>query len=362
MRGLLLEATGSPLTLVDDLVLDRPTDHEVLVRVVATGVCHSDLHFREGLWSTFELPLVLGHECSGIVEVVGSAVTYLKPGDHVVGCLTAFCGECAYCLTGRMFLCQQAGVRRPEGARSRIRRGESPVSQFVNLSSFAEQMLVHERALVKIEDDIALDLAAVLGCAVTTGLGAVFNTAQVRPGETVAVVGCGGVGLNVVQGARIAGAGRIIAVDRSATKLEAARRFGATDVLQATDDVVEQVLEWTRGGVEHAFEAVGLAATAETAFRLLAPGGTATVVGMLAEGEHIRVDATSLLFDRRLRGSNMGSNRFRVDIPRYLDLYRDGRLLLAELIGARISLAEIDGALDALMTGDGLTRSVAVLQ
>lgn len=350
-----------PLVLADDLALDRPQDREVRVRVAATGVCRSDLHFRDGQWTTFPLPLLLGHECAGVVEEVGRAVTYIAPGDHVVGCLTAFCGECRYCLTGRMFICEQVGLTRSPGLPPRISRDGQPISQFVNLSSFAEQMLVHERALVKIDDDIPLDVAAVLGCAVTTGLGAVVNTAQVRPGETVAVVGCGGIGLNIVQGARLVGAGRIIAVDVAPTKLASAKRFGATDLVRAGDGTVDEVTAMTAGGVDHAFEAVGRAATAQTAFKMLAPGGTATIVGMLPQGESIRVAGDALLFDRRLRGSNMGSNRFRVDIPRYLALYRDGRLLLDELISARIDLSGVNAALDALAAGGEDTRCVALL-
>ena len=359
MRALVLTEVGKPQELIDDLVVDLPQDHEVLVRTGACGVCHSDLHFRQGTWTTFPLPLVLGHECAGVVEAVGSQVTYLRPGDHVVGCLTAFCGECRYCLSGRMYLCTQGGLSRTDGS-SRLSWRDAPVSQFVNLSGFSEMMLVHERALVKIDPDIPLEIAAIVGCAVTTGVGAAINTAQVRPGETVAVVGCGGVGLNVVQGARIAGAGRIIAVDRSPAKAEAARRFGATDVVVADGSEVDRVIELTGGGVEHAFEAVGLRVTAEAAFRMLAVGGTATVVGLLPEGEQISVSGVDLTFGRTLQGSNMGSNRFRIDIPRYLDMYRKGTLLLDELVTARIGLDEADDALVALETGDGITRSVVM--
>lgn len=360
MKALVLNQINTPLELIDDLVVDTPRDHEVLVRTAACGVCHSDLHFRQGTWTTFPLPLVLGHECSGIVEAVGSQVTYLRPGDHVVGCLTAFCGECEYCLTGRMYICPGAGLSRDAGDTPRLSRAGSPLSQFVNLSGFAEQLLVHERALVKIDRDIPLDVAAVVGCAVTTGVGAAINTAQVRPGQTVVVIGCGGIGLNVIQGARIAGAARIIAVDRSAAKAEAALRFGATDAVVADDDVIARVIEMTAGGVDHAFEAVGRAHTAETAFAMLRAGGVATVVGLLPEGEKISVRGTDLTFDRRLQGSNMGSNRFRVDIPRYLDMYARGQLLLDELISTRISLSEVDAAMTELDAGDGITRSVAV--
>lgn len=360
MRALLLTEVGSPQEIVDDLVIDKPREHEVLVRTAACGVCHSDLHFRQGSWTTFPLPLVLGHECAGIVEAVGSQVNYLRPGDHVVGCLTAFCGECEYCLSGRMFICTGGGLNRAPGAPTRLSRGGEPVSQFVNLSGFSELLLVHERALVKIDESIPLDVAAIVGCAVTTGMGAAINTAEVRPGQTVAVIGCGGIGLNVIQGARIAGAGRIIAIDRSEAKARAALAFGATDAVVSDDTVVDRVIDLTDGGVEHAFEAVGRRATAEAAFRMLRPGGTATIVGLLPEGEQISVTATDLTFDRRLRGSNMGSNRFRIDIPRYLKLYQDGRLKLDELITARIGLDEVDQALLDLETGDGITRSVAV--
>jgi len=360
MRALLLTATGQPQEIIDDLVLDDPRDHEVLVRTVACGVCHSDLHFRQGTWTTFPLPLVLGHECAGVVEAVGAQVTYLRPGDHVVGCLTAFCGECEYCLSGRMFICSGAGLNRGAGDQPRLSRRGAAVSQFVNLSGFAEMMLVHERALVKIDPSVPLDIAAVVGCAVTTGVGAAINTAGVRPGETVAVIGCGGIGLNVIQGARIAGAGRIIAVDRSSQKARAALAFGATDAIESTPDVAERIIDMTDGGVEHAFEAVGMRVTAELAFRSLRPGGTATIVGLLPEGEQISVTATDLTFDRRLRGSNMGSNRFRIDIPRYLKMYQDGKLMLDELVTARIALEDVDDALVALEQGDGVTRSVAV--
>lgn len=360
MRALLLSRIGVAQEVVDDLDVDLPQEHEVLVRTCACGVCHSDLHFRQGKWTGFPLPVVLGHECAGIVEKVGSQVTYLKPGDHVVGCLTPFCGECAYCLSGRMYICNGGGLHRPEGARPRLSRRGKPVSQFVNLSGFAEMMLLHERALVKIDRDIPLDVAAVVGCAVTTGVGAVFNTAEVRPGETVAVIGCGGVGLNVIQGARVAGAGRIIAIDRSPVKAEAARAYGATDVVVSDDTVAQRVVDMTDGGVEHAFEAVGLTVTAQTAFNMLRPGGTATIVGLLPMGDKISVDSTMLTFDRRLRGSSMGSNRFRIDIPRYLNMYRDGRLKIDEMITARISLDQVDDAMVALDSGDGITRSVAM--
>lgn len=363
MRAAILNEVNAPLDLTDRFNVDSPQGHEVLVRTAASGVCHSDLHFVEGKWTTFSLPLVLGHECSGVVDAVGDQVSYLKPGDHVVGCLTAFCGECNYCMSGRTYLCASTDLRRGPDDPSRLTVDGHPVSQFVNLSSFAEMMLVHERALVKIDPSVPLDVAAILGCAVTTGLGAVFNSAAVRPGETVAIFGCGGVGLNAVQGARIAGAGRIIAVDLSPAKLDVARSFGATDLVNAGSvDAVEAVLEMTHGGVDHAIECVGLKATVEQAFRVLKAGAVATVVGMVPEGTMIEVNGVDLLFERRLQGSNMGSNRFRIDIPRYIDLYRDGRLELDRLITARIDLADVDAALTSLKNSEGVMRSVVVFE
>lgn len=361
MRALVLTQARQPMVLVDDFAVDKPKEHEVLVRTAACGVCHSDLHFRQGKWTTFPLPLVLGHECSGVVVEVGSQVSYLRPGDHVVGCLTAFCGECPECLTGRMFICSSRSLVRGPSETSRLRWGDQPVNQFVNLSGFAEMMLVHERSLVKIPRDIPLDVAATLGCAVITGVGAAVNTAQVRPGDTVAVVGCGGIGLNVIQGARIAGAEQIIAIDSDVRREEGARMFGATDFVLSDDATVEHVLEQTEGGVDHAFEAVGLKATAELAFRLTRAGGQAIIVGLLPEGTSISVDAQSLTFDRRLRGSNMGSNRFRVDIPKLLAMYASGRLMLEELISARIGLDEVDDALAAMDRQNTIRRAVAVM-
>jgi S-(hydroxymethyl)glutathione dehydrogenase/alcohol dehydrogenase len=236
----------------------------------------------------------------------------------------------------------------------------TPINQWYNLSSFAELMLVHENALVKIVDDIPLDRAALIGCGVVTGVGAVIHTAGVRPGETVAVIGCGGIGLNCIQGARLAGAGRIIAVDRVPMKLELAKKFGATDVVDASSvDPVQAVLELTSGGVHYAFEAIGLKATAEAAFGMLRSGGTATVVGLLPFGATIEIPGLSLIAERKLQGSLMGSNRFRVDMPRLVDLYLQGRLELDELISARITLDQVNDGFKAMQGGE-VARSVII--
>jgi S-(hydroxymethyl)glutathione dehydrogenase/alcohol dehydrogenase len=299
------------------------------------------------------VPAVLGHESAGVVEAVGDQVTYLRPGDHVISCISGFCGACRYCLSGRPNLCDHDGLRPDPAAPPRLRRGDQPVYQFFDLSSFAEQLLVHEHYLVKIRPDMPLDKAALMGCGVTTGVGAVMSTARVRPGETVAVIGCGGIGLNAIQAAAIVGAGRIIAVDRIASKLQLAADFGATDLVDASDtDAVLAVHELTAGGVEHAFEAIGLKATAEQAFAMLRKGGTATVIGMIPFGEKVQIDGFQLLMEKRIQGSNMGSNHFRTDMPQYIEWYLAGKLKLDELVSAVMPLEDINKGFAALRTGE----------
>jgi S-(hydroxymethyl)glutathione dehydrogenase/alcohol dehydrogenase len=342
------------------LEVDAPAASEVLVRTAAAGLCHSDLHFMQGKYRP-PLPIVLGHEIAGIVEQVGSGVSYLSPGDHVAGCLSVFCGECAFCVTGRPYLCTSTSTRRPASGPSRLRLDGAPVHQGGQIGGFAEALLVHEHALVKIDKAMPLDRAAVLGCAVMTGVGAVFRTAQVQPGATVAVIGCGGIGLNVIQGAALAGASRVIAIDQRPAKLDLARRFGATDLLDASQlDPVAAVRELTGGGVEYSFEAIGLTATAEQSFAMLARGGTATVIGLIPGGQRVSLDASEFwMAEKRIQGSTLGSNRFRYDLPRLVDLYLQGRLNLDELVSSRISLDDINAGFAALEAGD-VARSVVV--
>lgn len=360
MRAAVLERIPSDLE-VGEVQVDRPGPREVLVRTVAAGLCHSDLHFMEGKYA-HDTPTIPGHEAAGIVEAVGEDVTELRPGDHVIGCLSIFCGRCEYCLSGRPVLCNRQGLERGEGERPRLSRDGETIHQFLRLSAFAESMLVHENTLVKIRDDMPLDRAALIGCAVTTGVGAVINTAKVEPGSTVAVIGCGGVGLNAVQGAEIAGAGRIIAIDTMPWKLDLAREFGATDLVDAAaGDPVEQVRELTGGGVEYSFEAIGLKSTAEQSFGMLRKGGTATIIGMIPEGQKIELPGSDFLDEKKIQGSNMGSNRFRVDMPRYVDLYMNGRLKLDELVSARIGLDGINQGFEAMRRGD-VARSVIVFE
>ena len=357
MRAAVLRTVPGKLE-IEDVSIDEPGPHEVLIRTAAAGLCHSDLHFMEGKYPA-ATPSVLGHESAGVVEAVGPQVTYVEPGDHVITCLSVYCGDCEHCLTGHLSLCErQAVTQRPFDAKPRLSQNGELVHSFFNLSSFAEQMLVHEHALVKITKDMPLDRAALIGCSVTTGVGAVFNTAKVQPGTTVAVIGCGGVGLNCIQAARIAGAARIIAVDMVPHKLELAQQFGATDVVDASGgDAVIQVHSLTDGGVHNAFEAIGLKATAEQAFAMVRRGGTATVIGMIPVGQTVELPGYELLFEKRLQGSNMGSNRFRIDMPRYIDLYLQGRLELDALVSQRISLDDVNDGFEAMRAGE-IARSV----
>jgi len=343
-----------------DLEVDDPGPREVLIQVAASGLCHSDLHFLEGKYHT-DLPCVLGHEAAGIVLSVGRDVTYLRPGDHVITCLSSFCGTCAFCVTGRPYLCNRQGLERSPDEKPRLSFDGQRVNQFARLGAFAEQMLVHENSTVTITKEMPLDRAALVGCAVTTGVGAVTNTARIPLGATVAILGCGGVGLNAVQGAAMAGAGKVIAIDKLAWKLDLARQYGATDVVDASEeDAVEAVLNLVPGGVDYAFEAIGLKSAAEQAFRMLGKGGSAVIVGMIPEGEMIEVSGELLMGDgKSLLGSNMGSNRFRVDIPKYVAAYLAGDLKLDELVSRTISLDEVNDGYAALNRGE-VARSVIV--
>ena len=356
MRAAVLREVNRPLQ-VEEVQVDSPGPHEVLLRTGATGVCHSDLHFVDGNY-TMAMPAVLGHEAAGTVEAVGDQVFYVKPGDRVICCLSVFCGHCRKCLQGRPVLCEREGVVRSPSDPPRLSQNGVRLTQMANLSSFAEQMLVHENSLVKARDDVPFEVLALIGCGVTTGVGAALNTARVEPGSTVAVIGCGGVGLSCIQGAVLAGALRIIAIDTVETKLGMARDFGATDVIDASGgDVVEKVLSLTGGGVEYSFEALGTKETAEQAFEMLENGGTATIIGMIPKGTKIELDGSTFLKERRIQGSSMGSNRFRVDMPRYVEYYLQGRLKLDEMVSQRLKLEQINEAFDDMKQGH-VARSV----
>lgn len=356
MKAAVFREVNQPME-VEEVDVSKPGPREVLIRTSAAGVCHSDLHFFNGTYPGVT-PMVLGHESAGVVEQVGDDVHYVKPGDHVITCLSVFCGHCEYCLTGHMSLCQEPETRRGSDDEPRISYQGNAVGQFANLGSFAEYMLVHEHAVAKIREDMPMDRAALIGCGVTTGVGAVIHTAKVEPGATVAVIGCGGVGLSCINGAAIAGASRIIAVDMVASKLELARKFGATDVVNGSEgDPVGAVKELTGGGVHYSFEAIGLKVTAEQAFGMLRNGGTATVIGMIPPGDMVSLHGPDFLMEKKIQGSFMGSNRFRVDMPRFVELYLQGKLHLDDMVSGHIKLADVNDAFKQLETGE-IARNV----
>lgn len=359
VKAAVLHAYGSPLA-IEDIRLGEPSSHEVIVRTAAVGLCHSDLHYIDGMLPQ-PLPLIPGHEVAGVVDRVGKEVTRFAPGDHVIGCLSVFCGRCSYCVTGQLVLCSDADVKMPTGKAKRLFSSSGgSLNQAFNLSAFSECILVHENALVKIRKDMPLDRAALIGCSVLTGTGAVFRAARMEPGSTVAIIGCGGVGLSCVMGAALAGASRIIAIDRIPEKLDMAGSLGATDVIDnAATDPLDQVKMLVPEGVDYAFECIGLKQTAEQAFAMLAPGGTATLMGLMAADVKLSLPGRDFLRQRRVQGTLMGSNRFPLDIPRLVDLYMQGRLPLDALISQRLPLERINDGLADLRSGK-LARSVVV--
>lgn len=351
-----------PLQL-ERLRLVDPGERQVRVRMAAAGVCHSDLHVVKGEWAR-RFPQVLGHEGSGIVEEVGPGVTSLEVGDHVVLSWTPYCGACAQCLRGRYVLCELAGRTNNllGDGRPRLWRGDEAVAAMGGLGTFGEQTVVPETGAIRIDRALPLDVAALVGCAVTTGVCSVLNTAAVEAGSTVLVVGCGGVGLSAILGAVLVSASQIIAVDVVDAKLELARQLGATHTFNATGvSIPEEVRRLTGGrGVRYAFEAIGRAETIEAAYESLDAGGTMTIVGQVPDGVRISIDPYEMSDrEKTLTGSNYGSARPALDFPRLLGWYAAGQLNLDPLIARRISLGEINEALAELATGRA-TRSVIV--
>ena len=361
MKAAVMRAIGEPLR-IEEIQIDAPGPREVLVRTAATGVCHSDLHVLEGALPN-PAPDRPRARARGGRRGGRRRVRHVEPGDHVIGCLSAFCGTCEYCVAGRPNLCEGEATMRRADEPPRLSQDGEPIAQFVHLSAFAERMLVHENALVRIRRDMPLDRAALIGCGVTTGLGAVFNTARVRAGQTVAVIGCGGIGLSVVQGCRIAGAGRIVAVDTVAWKLDLATRLGATDVVNAAaGNPVPPVVEMTSGGVDYAFEAIGTPVTVRQAVRMTRKGGTTVMIGVVPAGTNVELPGADIVLrEKTVLGCMMGSNRFRVDMPRYVELYRSGKLHLDEMISARVPLEGVNDAFEAMRRGTA-ARTVIVFE
>tara|TARA_Y100000588_G_C14082842_1_gene850962 strand:- start:49 stop:1128 length:1080 start_codon:yes stop_codon:yes gene_type:complete len=356
MKAAVLNGPQTALS-IEDLEVDSPGPTEAVVKVIAAGVCHSDLHFIEGTYPT-QYPTVLGHEVAGVVSEVGTAVTNVSVGDRVIIGFVQPCGHCGDCDSGRPNLCRQGAPRREQPG---LTRGGEGVTQMANVGGFAEYVITYASGLVKVTDDIPLEIAALVGCSVMTGYGAVVNTAGVTPGSTVAVIGAGGVGLNIIQAAALAGAQKVIAVDMVEHKLATARNFGATDVVDASEgDPIAKVQELTGGGCDFAFEAIGLKATSEQAYQMARRGGTAIVVGMVPPLDKIEVSGMIWMEEKTLKGSFYGGARFHRDMPNILNLYRQGKLDLDGLVTRRYKLDEINEAFDALRNGE-VTRSVLAI-
>jgi S-(hydroxymethyl)glutathione dehydrogenase/alcohol dehydrogenase len=362
MKAAVMREYNKPLE-IEEVAIDDPGPGEVLLKTAASGICHSDLTVLEG-GLPVPPPCVLGHEPAGVVEAVGDGVTDFVPGDHVIGCLTAWCGVCKFCTAGRPYLCLTQFATRPEGTKPRLTQPSGdPMGQFANLSSFAENMLCPERSLVKIRDDMPLDRACLIGCGVTTGIGAALNTVNIPAGASVVIVGCGGVGLSALQGARIRGAGKIIAVDAQAWKFDLARKLGATDCVDASDgDPTAAVHELTGGGADFVFECIGLVPTVQQSVAMTGRGGTTVLVGVVPVQKVVEISAADIVLqEKKITGSYMGSNRFRFDMPKYIEFYLDGRLRLDEMISSRIPLDEVNDALDRMRTGEA-ARQVIVYE
>jgi S-(hydroxymethyl)glutathione dehydrogenase / alcohol dehydrogenase len=360
MKAAVLFESPGKLQIVD-LHIDDPGPREVKVRIAAAGLCHSDLHYLDR-GRPLAGPMVLGHEAAGVVEEVGSAVSYVQPGDHVVFFVVGYCDSCEWCVAGNFAMCDRKFVGRKRGEPTRLRLPDgSPCLQLSDLGAFAEQTLVHENLVARIPSDIPFDRAAIVSCGVPTGVGAVLNAARVRSGATVAVIGCGGIGLNCIQGAVLAGASRIVAIDINDGKLATARSFGATDTINnSAGDALERLGDLLpgTGGVDYSFEALGLQQTYELACTVLRKGGTATLLGVASGTFQIPMDGFAVQ-GKRIQGSPMGSVHFRRELPHYLELYRNGQLKLDELISNRIPLEQINEGYAAISDGN-VARSVVI--
>ncbi len=365
MPAVVLREPGRPVGL-ETVTLAAPRRGEVLVRVAAAGVCHSDVHLADGRLGAGRWPMVLGHEGAGVIEAVGEGVDALTIGDHVAFCFVPACGSCQACRAGRRTLCETAGRFGVTGmlmdGTSRLRASDGTVLQHgLMVACFAQFAVVPTAGAVPLPASIPLWQAALLGCGVVTGIGAV-NRAGLHVGASVCVIGCGGVGLQVIAGARLAGAGTIVAVDVDEAKLELALRRGATHALRAADGahVVEEVMALTGGGVEHAFEVVGRPETIRQAWDVLRPGGTATVVGLAPVGVEVALPAIEFLSEKTITGSYYGSSDVHASLGRLVQLVVDGRLDLGEVVSDVIALDDVQAALDRLRRGEG-ARSVIVI-
>ncbi|MDQ6697522.1 MAG: Zn-dependent alcohol dehydrogenase [Actinomycetota bacterium] len=363
MKAAVLTGVDTPLEIRDDIEIASPGPGEVRIKMAASGVCHSDLSVQNG---TIPLPnpIVLGHEGAGVVEEVGAGVTRVASGDHVVLSFVPACGECYTCKRGQSYLCEKAAMQARGGlldGTTRLTSGGSPLFQMACLGTFGEVAIVPEISMVKIPEDVPLDVAALIGCGLLTGVGAALNTADIRAGDTVVVMGCGGVGLNVIQGARIADAGKIIAVDMFDSKLDMAERFGATHTVNPSNgDAGAQVAALNDGrGADVAFEVIGLKATMQQTIDMVRPGGEAILVGVPRMDVTLELNAafTFLYLDKTVKGCWYGSSNVHEDVPKLLGLWKKGELKLEELISREIKVDQVNEAFEAMGSGE-VARSV----
>ncbi len=359
MKAAVLNDYEQPLS-IEEVRIDAPRAREVKVRIGATGVCHSDYHLIKGEWR-YGVPMILGHEAAGVVEEVGPDVTSVTPGDHAILSFRPSCGSCRLCTIGRSVMCEGYTGNRfmMHDGTARVHRNGEDLLVMGRMGSFAEYVVMPAEQVIPVRKDVPMEVLALIGCAVTTGVGAVINAAKVEPGASVAVIGCGGVGLNVIQGCRIAGAATIIAVDIAPQKLDLAAAFGATHQIDAgRQDVVSTVRRLTHGGADYAFEVIGNTRTIRQAYDSIHRGGTAVVVGEAAPGDEVKIDAFTLpMMEKTLKGSFYGSTRPRVDMPKLIDLYVAGKLKLDELITRTVRLDEVNEAFAAMERGE-VARSV----
>lgn len=360
-RAAVLNEIGAALELTD-IRVDDPEPHEVRIAVTNVGLCHSDLHYMTGTVPT-ELPVVVGHEVAGVVESVGSAVTSVRPGDRVAGALTPSCGRCVNCEVGHSTQCLRLDEIRARPRPAFVTADGRPIERLAAIGAFSQHILLRENAVVRLPDDVPLHVGCLLSCCIITGVGAVFRAARVRPGSTVAVVGCGGVGSAIIQGARLAGASVVVAIDLDEERLKAARTYGATHVINGGDgDTVAHLHRLVGDGVDYAFEAVGSAATARTALALLRPTGTACLVGIAPMGTEISLPAMDFWYqEKKVIGSYMGSGQARDDIAQFARLYQQGRLLLDEMVTRVVPFAELNQGFEQMRSG-AVTRVVVDLQ
>ena len=347
---------------IEQLELLEPRKGEVLVRYVASGVCHSDLHHIQGK-VPHPTPVVFGHEGGGIVEAVGPDVSIVQVGDHVLTSYIPSCGRCPWCVTGRPNMCDLRDKPRHllHDGTSRFRKGNQEIYQYLQVSTYADRAVVPEVSLVPIRKDAPLDVICLVSCGVMTGAGSVMNRAKVTPGSSVAVFGCGGIGLNAIQMASIMGASKVIAVDVFDQKLEWSKEFGATHLVNSSqEDPVARIHEICgRGGADYAIEAVGIQKTMEQAVEAIHRGGTAVMIGVAPTGTRISIETTMLLQERIVTGTSFGSSRQRVDLPMIVDMFMDGKYKLRELISQQIDLEDLNKAYEELERGE-VRRSVVV--